>query len=301
MPTSTDNLGGTINHMSKRILDKSASYASYMKSEYLSIKHSSYFPVYDELFSNFRDKDITFVEIGVLNGGSLFMWRDFFGPKARIIGIDFNPAAKRWESEGFEIFIGSQSDPEFWSRFYESVGSVDIILDDGGHTNKQQIVTTTSSINHINNGGILVVEDTHTSYMSDFGNPSKWSFIQYGKHLIDVISTRFSGLKSSKNSLTDSIHSVQFFESFVVFRIDRERCYLSEPTSNGGVTYEAEDVRHKDTILGHVNQFRSYVGSKTPRLKKVTSLVYSARFIFAVLAKVKFFLESRVIRKKYFK
>lgn len=287
--------------MSKEILAKSASYGSYMKSEYLSIKHSSYFPVYDELFSEFRNKDITFVEIGVLNGGSLFMWRDFFGPKARIIGIDFNPAAKRWESEGFEIFIGSQSDPEFWSRFYESIGSVDIILDDGGHTNEQQIVTTVSSINHINNGGILVVEDTHTSYLSDFGNPSKWSFIQYSKNLIDVITTRFSGLKSSTNSLIDLIHSVQFFESFVVFKIDRERCYLSEPTTNGGVTDEAEDVRHKHTILGNVNQFRSYVGSKIPRLRKVAALIYIARLIFAITAKVKFFFDSRLIRKKYFK
>ena len=28
----------------------------------------------------------------------------------RIIGIDFNPSAKRWKEYGFEIFIGNQSD-----------------------------------------------------------------------------------------------------------------------------------------------------------------------------------------------
>ena len=31
------------------------------------------------------------------------MWRDYFGPKARIIGVDFNPNAKKWEEHGFEI------------------------------------------------------------------------------------------------------------------------------------------------------------------------------------------------------
>ncbi len=50
------------------------SYKSYMASKYLSIKHSSYFHVYDEVFGKYRGRPITFVEIGVLNGGSLFMW-----------------------------------------------------------------------------------------------------------------------------------------------------------------------------------------------------------------------------------
>ena len=86
------------------------SYKSFMKSPYNSIKHSTYFDSYDYFFNDYIGKEITFLEIGVLAGGSLFMWRDYFGPKARIIGIDFNPNAKKWEEHGFEIFIGSQSD-----------------------------------------------------------------------------------------------------------------------------------------------------------------------------------------------
>jgi hypothetical protein len=89
------------------------SYESYLKSPFKSIKHSTYFDIYDDLFSRYRNKNITFVEIGILGGGSLFMWRDFFGPEARIIGVDLNPSAKKWEGEGFEIFIGSQSDEKF--------------------------------------------------------------------------------------------------------------------------------------------------------------------------------------------
>jgi hypothetical protein len=105
-------------------------YRCYKSSKYESIKHSSYFQVYEELLSRYKNKKITFVEIGVLNGGSLFMWRNYFGSEARIIGVEFNPAAKKWEDDGFEIHIGSQSDTEFWDNFFASVGDVDVILDD---------------------------------------------------------------------------------------------------------------------------------------------------------------------------
>jgi hypothetical protein len=53
------------------------------------------------LFERYRGKSITFVEIGVFSGGSLFMWRDYFGPQARIIGVEFNPDAVRWREHGF--------------------------------------------------------------------------------------------------------------------------------------------------------------------------------------------------------
>ena len=109
------------------------SYSAYKKSPYKSIKHSSYFPVYDHLFCPYIGKEITFVEIGILGGGSLFMWREFFGQNARIIGIDLNPEAKKLTEEGFEIFIGDQSSQEFWKGFYNEVGKIDILIDDGGH------------------------------------------------------------------------------------------------------------------------------------------------------------------------
>ena len=98
-------------------MKKSKSYQAYIKSPHRSIKHNTYFKVYDELFLKFRNKKIVFVEIGVLGGGSLFMWRNFFGNKARIIGVDMNPNALKWKKYGFEIIIGSQSDENFWENF----------------------------------------------------------------------------------------------------------------------------------------------------------------------------------------
>ena len=98
----------------------------FKKVKFRSLKHSNYFDIYDEIFEKYRNKKITLVEIGVTNGGSLMMWREYFGDNANIIGIDFNPAAKKWEDHGFKIFIGDQSDPSFWNNFFSEVGKIDI-------------------------------------------------------------------------------------------------------------------------------------------------------------------------------
>ena len=50
----------------------------FLNSPFKSVKHSSYFYAYEELFSDFVDKKLTFVEVGILNGGSLFIKYLFF-------------------------------------------------------------------------------------------------------------------------------------------------------------------------------------------------------------------------------
>ena len=146
----------------------------YKNLKFTSLKIDSYFQIYEEIFNEYIGKEIVFVEVGVLLGGSLFMWKEYFGSKARIIGIDLDPKAKELEKEGFEIFTGSQSDNKFWKDFYSKVGKIDILLDDGGHVNEQQIVTVSESVNNIKNNGIIVTEDVHSSYLRSFGNPFKF-------------------------------------------------------------------------------------------------------------------------------
>ncbi len=224
-------------------------YQSYKRSKYLSIKHSSYFQVYEDLLSRYRGRKIIFVEVGVFNGGSLFMWRDFFGHSARIIGIDLNPLAKKWEADGFEIHIGSQSDASFWTEFFAQVGPVDVILDDGGHTNEQQIVTSHEAVPHIKDGGMLIVEDTHCSYAREFGNPSTTSFISYAKTLVDVVNSRFPDLRPVSHPLRGLVYSVGFYQSIVCFHIDRSRSLISTQTSNDGISSNVADYRYHPSSL----------------------------------------------------
>jgi hypothetical protein len=43
-----------------------------------SIKWSNYFEIYENILKKYINKKITLVEIGVGNGGSLFMWKKFW-------------------------------------------------------------------------------------------------------------------------------------------------------------------------------------------------------------------------------
>lgn len=273
------------------LLEKSEIYKHYKNSKYYSQKHASYFQVYEELLSKYRNRKFTFVEIGIFDGGSLFMWRSYFGPEARIIGIELNPEAKKWEKDGFEIFIGSQSDPDFWDKFFATVGDIDVLLDDGGHTNEQQIITTNKCIPHIKNGGMLIVEDTHTNYMKEYGNPSRYSFINYSKSLIDSINSRFHCVNASKNPLKNAIYSMSVYDSIVCFNIDREKCFVSSLPliSNGGIASNPADFTYNDK---YSHKLSSYLSN----LFKTFGIKFSSRKLFRYFENI--YINRKL--KKYF-
>ena len=77
-----------------KIYSNSRLFEIYKNLDQESLKCISYFQAYEEMFSRFVGKEIVFVEIGVLHGGSLY-GKEYFGSKARIIGIDLNPKAKQ--------------------------------------------------------------------------------------------------------------------------------------------------------------------------------------------------------------
>lgn len=219
-------------------------FKAFVKSKYLSLKYKNYFPIYDQLLSKYRNKKIIFVEIGVFSGGSLFMWRNFLGKKAKIIGIDLNPDIQKFSKYGFEIVIGDQSSEKFWIDFFKRYGKVDIVLDDGGHTNYQQIITTNSCVPNIKDGGMLITEDVHTSYIKNkWYNPSKYSFINYSKKLIDDINSRYPGLKRNKFSLNKYIYSIQSFESITVFNVDRKKTIINKEIRNNKLSTDPKEFR----------------------------------------------------------
>ena len=52
-------------------------YRLFLASKNYSSKYKKYFEIYEDLFKRFKDKDITFVEIGIQNGGSLEIWKKY--------------------------------------------------------------------------------------------------------------------------------------------------------------------------------------------------------------------------------
>ncbi len=179
-----------------------------------------YFDIYERHFANLRGKEIAILEIGVFQGGSLEMWRDYFGPKAKIYGIDINPACKQLEGENIEIFIGSQEDRAFLRDVKKKMPKLDLIIDDGGHTMSQQIVSFEELFDHVKDDGTYLVEDTHTSYWGSHGGGYKkrGSFIEYTKNFIDYMHAWYSNEKGrlDVNDFTRTVKGLHYYDSIVV-------------------------------------------------------------------------------------
>jgi hypothetical protein len=184
-------------------------------------KWKHYFEIYDRHFSRFRDREITLLEIGVSGGGSLEIWRSYFGPKARIIGLDVNPDCKRHESPGIEIFIGSQGDAAFLEKLAGEIGPIDILIDDGSHDYGHQLTTFRALFDRIRDDGIYACEDLCTSYWEkEFGGGVRkpGTYVEFLKELIDEMNAWFwrEDVERETGSIAHSVHGMHFYPALVV-------------------------------------------------------------------------------------
>lgn len=183
-------------------------------------KWKHYFEIYDRHFSRFRGTHVHVVEFGVYQGGSLRMWKQYFGPKSKIFGIDINPHCKKLEEEQIEIFIGDQEDRRFLKSLRREIPKIDILIDDGGHTMKQQINTYEELFPYIDENGVYLCEDLHTSYLPRWGGGYKrpGTFIEYSKNFIDYINAWHSVETSTLRvtEFTKSVHSLHYYDSILV-------------------------------------------------------------------------------------
>ena len=180
-----------------------------------------YFDIYDHHFSKYRKKDIVVLEFGVFQGGSLQMWRKYFGKKARIIGVDINPDCKNLEEKGIEIYIGDQEDRKFLKDLMNKLGEVDVVIEDGGHTMRQQINTFEEVFPFVKEGGAFLIEDLHTSYWKEYGGgyKKKDTFIEYAKSIIDDINAWHSNEQKrlKVGELTKTVKGMHVYDSIIVF------------------------------------------------------------------------------------
>lgn len=216
-------------------------------------KWTNYFSVYERHLAALCDKPIVFLEIGICDGGSLKMWRSYFGPRATIVGIDVNPACRRFADDGTHVEIGDQADPDFLEGIARKYGPFDVVLDDGGHTMRQQRVTLDTLFPHVKENGLFIVEDTHTSYWPAFGVSREKSFMDYAKELVDRLNGWFIvSRRDPVDAWTRNVAGMHFYPSMVVF----EKAPVDEPLP----------VRSgcAETAVGFQRQFAGSLVGKTP-------------------------------------
>lgn len=178
---------------------------------------------YELYLDAYRDLEFNLLEIGVYNGGSLKMWEEYF-PKANIVAIDIDPSCKKYESERISIHIGDQSDQGFLKSVYKEHKNFEIIIDDGGHSWKQQIVSFETLFPLLRLGGIYFIEDLHTSYRpNSVWSDYEYTGVEYLKNLVDAVNLNgksFAGYSEIGNQYLNiferSIDYIHFYKSLSV-------------------------------------------------------------------------------------
>ncbi len=174
-----------------RQLDEMAKEAGTDKSS----QFHDYMHMYAHEFTRFKDLPIRFLEIGLWEGSSAKLWENYF-PKAELHFIDISLDAVKFKSGRSHYHRYNQEDPEDLQRFLEVVpGPFDIIVDDGGHTARQQLTSFSFLFPRVSSGGIYVIEDLHSSY---WGGTGPGSTIHFLKALIDQVN--FIGARTGRAS-----------------------------------------------------------------------------------------------------
>ena len=137
--------------------------------EYVSshaLKVPAYLERYERHFESIRQEVRAVFELGIHEGGSLLMWRDYF-PNAIIAGLDFNPVNLADDSGRLRIYRGSQDDAPLLDRIAAECApsGFDIVIDDCAHVGELAKKTFWRIFDHhLKSSGIYVLEDWGTGY-----------------------------------------------------------------------------------------------------------------------------------------
>ncbi|NQT77503.1 MAG: class I SAM-dependent methyltransferase [Bacteroidetes bacterium] len=197
----------------------------------LALKHGTdkrghgYTGVYKEVFSKLKNQQLNILEIGVggfdnpnIGGASLRMWKEYF-KRSNIFSIDVYDKSQI-EEKRIKIFKGSQNDVSFLERVANEIGTIDIIIDDGSHICEHIITSFNTLFSYLNSGGVYIIEDSHTSYLPQFGGDytnfnNNSSTVGFFKELVDGLNYEY--IPNRKHTVYDGeIISILFYPKMII-------------------------------------------------------------------------------------
>jgi len=125
------------------------------------VSRHRYHETYPNIFDKFKNEDINLFEIGVDQGKSLKVWKEFY-PNCSVFGLDIQSEI---DNEDVKIFKGDQSNIHDLVNVVSRTPKCDIIIDDGSHVPEHQLKTFYYLFeNLLKDGGTYVIEDVECSY-----------------------------------------------------------------------------------------------------------------------------------------
>lgn len=165
--------------------------------------------VYDDIFKLYNSPRI--LEIGVAEYKSIAMYLEYFD-KPYIVAMDIEEK-KHYVNEHWRYVKGDQTSVDDLSKCVVGEDLFDIVVEDGGHSMKQQQVTFGYLIDYIKPGGYYILEDLHTSFRPDYREVDcEYSSYEMLKH-IEKGTTPFSNYISieQQQRLLSKIDTIDIF------------------------------------------------------------------------------------------
>lgn len=124
---------------------------------------------YDGLFKNKRHEPLNIAELGILDGGSLLMWKDYF-KNANIYGYEYNNHLidnfkKNYNNDRITLAnVDVTNTNSIVNAFHRVDVLYDVIIDDTTHQFEDQIRIIENTYQYLKPGGILIIEDIFKAY-----------------------------------------------------------------------------------------------------------------------------------------
>lgn len=206
----------------------------------------NYISIYDEMFSPYIDKSINLLEIGILDGGSIKLWRDYF-TNAKIFGvdIDYNQKARQTLKDlDVKIEIADSIDKN--SEFLKSIPDeyFDIIIEDGNHSFEYQYKTLINYLPKLKKGGLYIIEDVESNTLNNQICINAFNKIHHFKTIdlrnIDKRDDSVLFVFQKNNSV-----------NFISF-------YSQGPPYDTGIDFSTVENNVRQAVSPHVDNFTAY-------------------------------------------
>ena len=134
------------------------------------LRAHSYIPLYERLFQKRRHRIFNLLEIGIGSGGSLQLWNDYF-ENANIYGIDLNYRCDYLDRYPriHQIKEDAYTTRCVQNNFVSQGIEFEIVIDDGPHNKKSQMIAMKMYFELLTKDGIIVIED-----VQDYLEPGVW-------------------------------------------------------------------------------------------------------------------------------
>jgi len=177
-------------------------------------KHT-YHNIYSKVFEGIRDESFSLLEIGIDEGISLNVWRDYL-KNANIYGLDIN---REFSHDRGYIFKGDQNNLFDLEKITSEIKSCKVIIDDASHNPQHQIKTFNYLFkNLLEDGGYYIIEDVETSYWDPLSELYGYEIgylnvVEYFNKLTHNVNYKYNGFDN-----TLKIESIMFASNCIVIK-----------------------------------------------------------------------------------